>query len=56
MGEWLVIMVEEEGKIGGWVFQHRNEDRTKISDMDKIFQQRLRRVHLEEVGLIPESV
>ena len=40
----------------GWVFQHREGYRMKISDVDKGFQQGLRRVHLEEVGIITEVV
>ena len=49
-------MVKEEGINEGWVFQHREGYRMKISDVDKGFQQGLRRVHLEEVGIITEVV
>ena len=52
VGRWLEILVGGEGIIEGWMFQHREGDRMKISDMDKVFQQWLRRLQLEEVGLI----
>ena len=45
-------MVEEEERREGWVFQHREGDSTKTSDMGKGFRKMLRRVKLEEVGLI----
>ena len=56
MGTWLEILVKEEGIIEDWVFQHREGYQMKISDVDKGFQQGLRRVQLEEVGLIPEGL
>ena len=31
--------MEEEGRTKGWVFQHREGGRIKISDMDEVFQQ-----------------
>ena len=43
---WLVIMLEEERRTEGWVFQNREEDRMKISDMDEGFHQVLIRVQL----------
>ena len=55
-GKLLVIMVEEEWIIEGWVFQHREGDCMKTSDMNEGFKQISRRVKLEEVGLIPEVV
>ena len=56
VGRWLEIMVEEEARMEDWMFQHREGNRMNISDMDEVFQQVLRRVKLEEVGLIPEGV
>ena len=38
------------------MFQYREIDQMKISNMVEGFQQGLRRVKLEEVGLIPEGV
>ena len=52
----MEILVEEEEITEGWVFHHRYGDRMKISNMDKGFQQGLRRLQLEEVGIIPEQV
>ena len=40
----------------GWVFQHREGYQMNISKTDKGFQQGLRRIQLEELGLIPEVV
>ena len=54
VGRWLGILVDEEGRTECWVFQHREGDRMKTSDMDEGFQQELMRVNMEEVGLIPE--
>ena len=56
VGRWLEIMVEEEEKTEGWVFQNNVGDRMNISDMDEGFQQGLTRVKLEEVGMIPKVV
>ena len=56
VGRWLEIMVEEEEKTEGWLFQNNVGDRININDMDEGFQQGLTRVKLEEVGLIPEVV
>ena len=43
VGRWLEIMVEEEGRTEDWMFQNREGNRVKISDMDKGFQQMLRK-------------
>ena len=47
VGRWLKLLVEEEGRTEGWVFQHRDRDRMNISDMDEGFQKGLTRVQLE---------
>ena len=56
LGRYTEILVEEGGRTEGRVFQHREGDRINISNMDEGFHQGLRRVQLEEVGLIPEGV
>ena len=38
------------------MFQHRERDQMNISDMDENFQQVLRKLQLEEVGLIHDVV
>ena len=52
----MLILVEEEGRTQGWVYHHREGDKMKISDMDEVFQQGLRRVKLEKLGMIYEGL
>ena len=56
MGRWLEILAEDDGRSEGWVLHHREWELTRISNIDKGFQEAFRKVQNREVGLIPEGV
>ena len=48
--------MEDDGRTGDWVFQHLEGERMKMIDINDSFHKALRRVQIEEVGLIREGV
>ena len=53
---WLDILVEGEGRVGGWVFQHTGGERMNIHDLDEYFQEAIRYLQAGDVRLTPEGL
>ena len=48
----MEVLIEEYGRMDGWVFQLKGGERTKIQDVEKSFQDALWEVLESEVGFI----
>ena len=56
VGRWLEVLVEEDGRLKGWVFQREGEERQIIQDLDEGFKERRIELQAGGEGLIPEGV
>ena len=56
VGIWLEVLVEEDGKLEGWVFQIEGGERLRIHDKEEGFKEGFRELHAIGEGLIPSVV
>ena len=50
------MLVEEDGRLKGWVFQREGEERQIIEDLDEGFKEGRRELQAGGEGLITEGV
>ena len=56
MGGWLELLVEQYGKLEGWVLQRKGGERLMIQDLYEGFQEVLKELQVGGGGLIPAGV
>ena len=56
VGGWLEMLLEEDVRLEGWVFQREGGERLIIQDLDEGFQEGLGGLQAGGEGLIPAGV
>ena len=56
VGRWIDVLVEEDRRLEGWMFQREGGERICIQYLEEVFYEALRELQVREVGLIPEGV